>query len=263
MNEGTEAHQAGAWATFCESNPRFQQVIGKAYQHLVDRLQRVPAEPDDLTSVLFMLLAGICADCDNILTLCRFNKSIGAHQLLRSLYEKLVVATYLNQNPAEVENFLEFNAIHWSKVLTRISNQFGLVMSDESTANLNARTQDAKKKFRQQKCPMCKRIPQLSWTAKDTETLAKEVGLERDYLHCYLEATQLLHCTYYGVTAQLRHDDGRLPATLEAVHKHLIRAIMLHIERFGDDQQSSIGTTAEVFQEWREVWSINNESHMK
>jgi len=149
---------------------------------------------------------------------------------------------------------LAFNAIHWSRVLTRIEEGYGLKMSDDSVAKLKDMTETAKKQFRQEKCPTCKRAPQMSWTQLDTETLSRKVGLEDQYLFCFLEPTQLLHCTYYGASATISAKrDIRLPAILEATHRLLIVAIGVHGRRFSGDLEPT-AEAAEVYSEWRQVW---------
>jgi hypothetical protein len=207
----------------------------------------------DLKGVVSLLLIGALNDVDSILTLCSHSKLIGAHQLLRALYEKVLVAKYLKKNPAEVENFLDFDAIHWTKILDRIKGP-GRQMNPESAANLKARNDAARQKFRQEKCKTCGRTPPHTWTAKDTETLAKEVDLGDRYVLCFLEPTLLLHCTWFGLRPLYsRNPSIRLPAILEAVHVLLIIGVMLHQELY-DEGEPSGPETGEVYAAWRTAW---------
>jgi hypothetical protein len=116
-----ESENNNAWAAFTESNPLVIPAIWTAFTHLTERVQRVEDDQEGLKGVVSMLLIGARQDIDSILTLCRYNKILGAHQLLRGLYEKVLVAKYLKNHPAEMENFLAFDAIHWTKVLDRIT----------------------------------------------------------------------------------------------------------------------------------------------
>jgi len=253
MPEEREHKSGGAWEAFNESNPLVVPAIWTAFSHLTERVQRVEDGQGDLKGVVSLLLLGALNDADSILTLCCYNKIIGAHQLLRPVYEKVLVAKYLKKNPTEVEHFLDFDAIHWTKVLDRIKVP-GLQMSPESAANLKARNDDARKKFRQEKCKTCKRTPQHSWTAKDTDTLAEEVGLADRYVFCFLEPTLLLHCTWFGLRPLYSRDPSiRLPAILEAVHVLLITGVMLHEELYDAGTQSST-ETGEVYAAWRTAW---------
>src|ERR1017187_6339893 len=232
MPEKPEDKSSGAWKAFNESRPKVVPAIWSAFRHLTERVQRVEDGEEDLKGVVSILLIGALHDVDSILTLCCANKVIGAHQLLRGLYEKVVVAKYLKKNPTEVENFLDFDAIHWTKVMDRIKAT-GLLMNPESAANLKTRNDEARKKFRQEKCKMCKRAPQLSWTAKDTERLAEDADLADRYAFCFIEPTLLLHCTWYGLRSLYNQDPSiRLPAILEAVHVLLIMGVMLHAELY-------------------------------
>jgi hypothetical protein len=255
MREEPDQDGSRAWESFNESNPQVIPAIGTAFKHLTERVQQVEDGQGDLKGVVSLLLIGARQDIDSVLTLCRYNKIIGAHQLLRGLYEKALVAKYLKQNPAELENFLDFDAIHWTKVLDRIKASTGIqMMNPESVANLKARNDEARKKFRQEKCKACGRTPQLTWTAKDTETLAKEVDLADRYVFCFIEPTQLLHCTWYGLRPLYSRDDSiRLPAILEAVHVLLIIGIMLHQELY-DEGKSQDDATGEVYAAWRKAW---------
>jgi len=253
MPEEAEQKSRGAGEAFNESNPQVVPAIWTAFRHLTERLQRVEDDQGDLKGVVSILLIGALNDVDSILTLCRHNKVIGAHQLLRALFEKVLDAKYLKKNPAEVEHFLDFDAIHWTKVLDRIKAT-GLQMSPESAANLKARNAEARKKFRQEKCKACGRTPQLSWTAKDTETLAREVGMVDRYLFCFIEPTHLLHCTWYGLRPLYNQDSSiRLAAILEAVHVLLITGVMLHQE-LHDKGAACSAETGEVYAAWRTAW---------
>src|SRR5712691_5271155 len=118
-----------SWETFEKSNPETVPAIGMAFKHLTERVQRIEDDQADLKGVVSLLLIGALNDVDSVLTLCCHNKIVGAHQLLRALYEKLVVAKYLAKNPSEVENFLDFDTIHWAKVLDRIKASTGLQMT--------------------------------------------------------------------------------------------------------------------------------------
>jgi hypothetical protein len=229
--------------------------IWTAYKHLSERVERVEDGQGDLKGVVSLLLIGALYDVDSIMTLCSRNKVIGAHQLLRALFEKVLVAKYLKKNPAEVENFLDFDAIHWTNVMERIKAT-GFQMNPESAANLKARNAEARKKFRQEKCKTCRRRPQLSWTVKDTETLAKEVDLASRYVFCFIEPTLLLHCTWYGLRPLYRQDPSiRLPAILEAVHVLRIMGVMLHQELYDEGPQPS-AVTGEVYAAWRTAWRV-------
>src|ERR1017187_967148 len=253
MPEEPEHMGRGAWEAFNESNPHVVPAIWTAYRHLAGRVQRVEDGQGDLKGVASILLIGALTDVDSILTLCCHNILIGAHQLLRAVYEKVLVAKYLKKNPTEVENFLDFDAIHWTKVLDRIKEP-GLQMNPESAANLKARNDDARKKFRQEKCKTCGRTPPHAWTAKDTETLAKEVDLADRYVLCFLEPTLLLHCTWFGLRPLYSGDPSiRLPAILEAVHVLLIIGGMLHQELYDEGEQCG-AETGEVYAAWRAAW---------
>lgn len=255
MPEEAEQKDGDAWEAFNASNPPVVPAIWTAYKHLSERVKRVEEDQGDLKSVVSMLLIGALHDVDSILTLCCHSKIVGAHQLLRALYEKVVVAKYLKKNPPELENFLDFDAIHWTKVLDRLTSP-GLQMNPESAANLKARNDEARQRFRQEKCQTCGRRPPHTWTAKDTETLAKEADLENRYALCFLEPTLLLHCTWYGLRPLYNKDSLiRLSAILEAVHVLLIMGVVLHQELY--DEGASPTETAEVYAAWRSAWRVS------
>lgn len=61
-----------------------------------------------------MTLGWICAhDFQEILVLCGNGLGIGGLKLLRGLYEKAVVMQYLSAYPDEVQEFFDYNAIHF------------------------------------------------------------------------------------------------------------------------------------------------------
>jgi hypothetical protein len=253
MPEEPEHKSGRAWEAFNESNPQVIPAIRTAFRHLTERVQRVEDSQSDLKGVSSILLIGALNDVDSILTLCCHNKIIGAHQLLRAVYEKVLVAKYLKKNPTEVEDFLDFDAINWTKVMARIKEPRPQ-MSPESAANLKARNDDARKKFRQEKCKTCGRTPPHTWTAKDTDTLAKEVDLANRYAFCFLEPTLLLHCTWFGLRPLYAQDASiRLPAILEAVHVLLITGVILHQELYEEGEQYR-AETGEVCAALRTAW---------
>src|SRR5712691_1259006 len=98
MLEEPEHKSRGAWEAFNESNPQVVPAIWTAFRHLTERVQRVEDGQGDLKGVVSLLLFGALNDVDSILTLCCYNKIIGAHQLLRAVYEKVLVAKYLKKN---------------------------------------------------------------------------------------------------------------------------------------------------------------------
>jgi hypothetical protein len=257
MPEQPEDNNGSAWESFKNSNPKAIPAIEMAYKHLAERVQRIEDGPGDLKGVVSMLLIGALCDADSILTLSCKNKIVGAHQLLRGLYEKVLIAKYLKTNPDKVEDFLDFDAIHWTKIMDRMKAVTGLGMNPTSAENLKTRNDEARKKFRQEKCKACGRMPQISWTPKDTETLAKEVDLADRYAFCFVEPTLLLHCTWFGLRPLYNQDSAiRLPAILEAVHVLLVIGIMLHLELY--DEGAPSDATGEVFDAWRKAW-LNSE----
>lgn len=117
------------WERWIERNPSFVPSFQRAFRHLAERGLTHLDENNTSDVVISQLLIGALDDFDAVMTLCSSSRILAAHKLLRSLFERIVTAKYLSENPSEVENFVEFNALHWNNVLTRIKEQFGFSMS--------------------------------------------------------------------------------------------------------------------------------------
>jgi hypothetical protein len=178
------------WDDFDRRNPEFAHRV----VNLVHAIQLAFAtltlqEPID--KVLFHLNRLCAEDFSEILLLCGNGYGIGAEKLLRGMYERAVTATYLHDNPSEVDNFLEYHKISAYKLMNATIETLGDPFSLEQKREIEVDFEDAKPLFMITSCAKCgeKRLNH-TWTKLDFVSMAK---------HCGALAKLLVPAYYMGV----------------------------------------------------------------
>jgi hypothetical protein len=164
------------WDDFHRRNPEFANRVG----NLVNAIQLAFAtltvqEPVD--KVLFHLNRLCTEDFSEILLLCGNGYGIGAEKLLRGMYERAVTATYLHDNPTEVDNFLGYHKISAYKLMNATIETLGDPFPPEQKKKIEVEFEDAKPQFMITSCAKCgeKRLNH-TWTKLDFVSMAKRCG---------------------------------------------------------------------------------------
>jgi len=170
----------------------------------------------------------------------------GALKLLRTLYEQALTAAYLGKHPSEAEDFQDFAHIQEKKLLTHADrfDVFARMIPPERRARANELYEAHRAQFRQTPCPTCKRAPQISWTIKNTEQLAREAGEGWDVLYppAFFIPTTHIHATPAGLFSQVVQrgvnsvftggSPENVDLALRQAHVLMLLVLRTHIEHF-------------------------------
>ncbi len=118
------------WKAFRELHPEFLL----RFPHLQRLLEATFLRELSATSVaartIFFLGRLAVEDFMEILLLCGKAYGHGARKLIRGLFERVVTAEYLRQNPAQAEDFTEFGWVNHFRLLQEIQENFPEIALD-------------------------------------------------------------------------------------------------------------------------------------
>jgi hypothetical protein len=178
---------------------------------------------------VFCLLEVVFDDFGELLILAGNGKGFGAQKNLRGMYEHLVTAAFLAQNPAESVNFNDHAPIEkgkiWNRVLA-INPSLPDEFTPEEVQGLHDRYREAKEKLKSGLCTRCGQPKtQEAWTREALDLMAAEVDaatgtdFAKLYTSCYLMPTFISHPTAFGLQVRLRSADQIVYLREESEHE--------------------------------------------
>jgi hypothetical protein len=216
--------------------------------------------------ILFLLGRSCCEELMEILLLCAQGYGIGAHKVLRGMYENAVTARHLAAHPEDTSSFMEFHHVQKHKLLGAIERSFGtdVIPSVEAAAAKEA-FEAVKERFFVVDCKTCgtKRLS-YSWTKVDFVTMASRVPTLADLIvQAYYEPTKHTHSSIGALLARLdTSGDAVVPKgapqreladdALLAAHRVILDVLRLHMEQFAVPSLVAIVEACE--QDFVEIW---------
>ncbi len=194
-------------ADFASRNARFFEVWPRLHD-TIDRAFFRQFRPGDVVQkVVFTLGRLAVEDFMEIMVVCGNGYGMAGLKLLRPMFEAMVTARYLRQNPAEAEVFLDYHHVHQRKAL-RLAETVGIDLAaripQAQQDEIEKTYQGIKHRYRQVVCDDCGSERELaSWTKKDMVTMAREVGLAGSILGLYFLPTLQIHTTPVRLTSRL------------------------------------------------------------
>jgi hypothetical protein len=152
--------------------------------------------PKNYEDLIVSMLGRICARHHNaILLLCSNGFGFDSMRILRSMFEKVVDAYYLDKNPGETEDFFDFYILQLKKI--------GLGdIADQAMGN----NQAILDKFKHRSRPNQTRI---NWSEKSLKTKAKEVGVDDDLLNfAYNIPNLFVHSSMKEILGSLIYEEN-------------------------------------------------------
>ena len=137
----------------------------------------LPDEATELDKIIFYLGVRAVADFGAITLLAANGSGLNAIALVRGLYERVTVASYLCRNPQSAKSFVAYSAVQTYRTLTRL--QSGYEFDETERRNFDAVKQwrdEVAERFRREECPSCKRSLMQNWTKVDFVTMAKSIS---------------------------------------------------------------------------------------
>jgi hypothetical protein len=219
-------------------------------------------------AVVFFLGRAAADDFGELLVLAGNGRGIGAYKILRGMYERIVTAAFISENPPEARLFLSHSFIERDKVWRR----FKALMPDyedkrnpQEVEEFERELQEAKSRLKDSICNRCKQpITQEAWTRVTLDTMADKANgnLARAYAYCYLLPTLHSHATAFGMESRMRKTDGGYSfkeiteeeARKAVLYSHglILRLLKLENNYFG------LGLDNEVETRWNafpEIWN--------
>jgi hypothetical protein len=218
-------------------------------------------------SLLFLMVGASYREFEELLTLAMNGYGAGATKLLRALYERTVTTLYLMKHPKKIQQFIDFTAIHWKKLLIEADTSgIGAQLPDERRGEIERDFKQVEENFQELACSPCKKTRlQGSWTKKPVPTQAREINEELGAMcfRSYLMPTFFLHTTFWGIEQQTIEDkDGKFTLlTSESERRHaagtLVMAcnLMKHLAE-GTNQYYALNASASCVQIEKAVGQI-------
>lgn len=263
------------WERFNVNFPKFVEKYA-ALEKLRDRIFQRGGVGAKLGRLIFGLGRVCSEDFQQALILCGNGFGIGALQIVRGMYERLVTAAYLIKHPERVDDFIDHYHVQQRKglnILREIYNGDDLAKfippdrQEEIQRDYEAVTREGR--FSE---PVCKhtdkRKPLPSWIniAMPGLALKAERGLWQMYYNYYSRPTMMSHSTVASVIARLREDENGNPIfdnegqrrvvkeALVAAHHLLLLVLDLQNDHFKlglDDELKQLST------DYRDCWLPN------
>jgi hypothetical protein len=197
---------AEASQAFYERNKPIIEAVTMGHDFCLKLLAQAQAklEPQEKT-VIWLLAASCLKEFEEIILLCGNGFGTGATKLVRSFYERVVTLSYLAKHTEHVQAFIDYSDIHWYKLLAEAEEiQAEFKVPEEERTRMLENYEKSKRRFKEAKCPVCKRTPPTSWIKIDTKTMASEVSEHIRMLcaNAYLIPTFHMHTSFWGIGNQ-------------------------------------------------------------
>jgi hypothetical protein len=189
-------------------------------------------------TMIWLLGASCLREFEEIVLLVGNGFGTGAIKLMRSFYERVVTMSYLatEDGAKEIQKFIDYSAVHWHQMLVEAEEIHpAFEISPEARQKIVDDYEAAKERFKDEKCPTCKRRGQISWTRVTMKDMATKVGedVRRVCHNAYLTPTFHLHTTHWGIvnecerseTGKLRFSGGKVQE--DAAHEAFDQAYIL------------------------------------
>jgi hypothetical protein len=238
--------------TFKAEHADFQQLYHKVFQ-LVPKLVLESTADTKASALILELMSASLSDFDDILLLCSYDRHWGALKLLRSLFERTITLKYLAQHPAEIEAFLEFDAVDWSIILSGIEKRYSITAKPETTKHFHEAAGQVKSRFR--RCPKCGNRKQNSWTPYSSVELAEKTGLAYLHFEGFVLPTKFIHPTYFGASQVSRDSPAPLANILKTTHILTLETVLAHGRYFQNDPLAS-PAVIEAIRDFLGVWKF-------
>jgi hypothetical protein len=199
---------------FYERNKQVIEAATKTHDLCYEMMRLAhPKLKDQERTMLWLLVASCLREFEEIMLLAGNGFGTGATKLMRAFYERTVTLSYLatEEGTKEIQRFVDYSAVHWHQMLVEADEIHpGFKISPESRQKILDDYEQALKTFKDEKCPTCRRRPQLSWTRASMKDMASKVSDHVRMLcfNAYLTPTFHLHTTHWGTLNQSERSDG-------------------------------------------------------
>jgi hypothetical protein len=163
------------WAAFSKSHQEFLRRFKNIEQAITIAFVRIHQTKGPLEKMVYFQGRLTVEDFMEILLLCGNGYGIGAHKLVRGMYERAVSARYLMDHPEEVENFLDFHRVSDYKFLMAAEQSTGRrLFSPEQAKKIKEDYESVKGQFVVPDCKVCGTTRMNhTWSKVDVVSMAR------------------------------------------------------------------------------------------
>lgn len=255
------------WAAFSETHQEFLKRFKNIEHGIAVAFQRIHQTKTPLEKVIYFQGRLIVEDFSEILLLCGNGYGIGAHKLVRGMYERAVTARYLMDHPDEIDNFLEYHRVSDHRFLMTAEESTGRsLFSPEQVKKIKEDYESVKDQFVIPKCKTCGTTRMNhTWSKVDIVSMARMTkNLWPFVLPGYYIPMREGHSTVGAIFSRLDPvtEDGlvfggdaqrdRADTALFTAHMILIETFQLQREFFKIEELESIIQTC--ISDYREIW---------
>jgi len=227
-----EVHTPQTWVELLAWREGFPAIIDKWLKVITRLIIHTKIRDDDeLGDLIVGFMVASHIDINDLMTLTRYDSHRGAQYFLRALFERTVTLKYLSKHPEHVSAFKEYDAVDWDQILKGIQDLTGMTVGDPARANITQKATEARAKYKQEKCPVCKNQKPTAWTSLNTKEMATRVGLGHLYLNGYLMPSKLMHPTLWGTRERVKRESP-MYNTLNCLHHLMVETILAHRRHF-------------------------------
>ena len=254
------------WSDFRERHSVFLERFPNIAEATRIAFQRVMPESEPIERFV-MLYGRLCVeDFHEILLCCGNGYGFAALKLLRALYEKAVTLEYLNNNPAELDAFLNHRYISEYKLFKAITDEFG---AEALPANMVRESAEKCEQFKTSylvtDCKRCdtKRV-NFTWSklslvamAKRTRILGKLMG------SAYYLPMRHTHSTGASLIERLEYNDEGFGFNPDAQRRQADNAIreaytiileVIYIQLQCFEIEGLQGVFDKCCEDWKEIY---------
>jgi hypothetical protein len=206
------------WDSVFQTHENIFRAIESLRATATELVSAVQDSPQELVQVQASL-ASICSESMlDVLLLAGNNRGAGAMKIARGMFEISVISNYLEKNPSQVRDYVDFSLVEaWRHLQTVERYSPGRVPPDlmnKAEAEFNR----VKSRFSN----IQGRV-QFRWNSKSLKQMAEEIGLLNLYEVAYGPASELHHLPFTGIVG---HDLNWLQEALFIAHGSLLGTVL-------------------------------------
>jgi hypothetical protein len=219
--------------------------------------------------VFYFALGRVCVeDFWELLLLAGNGYGIGAHKMLRALYERAVTLLYLGTHPEHIDNFLDYDIITKHKIGRKITETGYLVpgLTDEVLEKNRKEFERVKNKFMVTDCEKCETTRlNHSWNKLDFVSMANTTPLKKLLVPAYYIPMYHTHSTATAIYARLQPNGSGFNPDLQPDEAtrglRYAHEIILYVLRAQNDhfKMQALGQALGIAtREFCEIWPDTN-----
>jgi hypothetical protein len=168
--------------------------------------------------VVFLLGRACVEDFFEILVLAANGYGFGGLKVLRSLYEKAVVARFLDSHPDLVQDFADYFNVTQGKLMRSLESVLGQEAFDRNDREaVENRYRAVKERFKNEECKECGHARYRTWVAEDLVTMASQFTILKRLLPtAYYIPMGHTHASMVTLAERLEIKNGLLEFSITA-----------------------------------------------